>query len=94
MPHIYISYKFEDLITFEEFQNPSMGTWGINETKPWLINLDIRMPGSDLIFEEHLEITEDRNLKVLLSQAELTKVNENVVPTMFHMNRSLIDGTY
>ena len=27
MPHIYISYQFEDLITFEEFQNPTMGTW-------------------------------------------------------------------
>ena len=91
MPHIYISYKFEDLITFEEFQNPSMGTWGINETKPWLINLDIRMPGSDLIFEEHLEITEDRNLKVLLSQAELTKVNENYVPMLFHTTRSVLD---
>jgi TPR repeat protein len=92
MPHIYISYKFEDSITFEEFQKPSMGTWGINENKPWLINLDIRMPGSDFIFEEHLEITEDRNLKVHLSQTPLTKVNENVVPTMFHMNRSLIDA--
>ena len=91
MPHIYISYKFEDLITFEEFQNPSMGTWGINETKPWLINLDIRMPGSDLIFEEHLEITQDRNLKVLLSQAELTKVNENYVPMLFHTTRSVLD---
>ena len=49
MPHIYIRYTFVDSITFEEFQNPRMGTWGINETKPWLINLDIRMPGSDLI---------------------------------------------
>ena len=54
MPHIYISYSFKDLITFEEFQNPSMGTWGINKEKPWLINLDTRMPGSDLIFEEYL----------------------------------------
>lgn len=91
MPHIYISYKFKDLITFEEFQNPSMGTWGINEIKPWLINLDIRMPGSDLIFEEHLEITEGRNLKVLLTQAQLTKVNENTVPMLFHSTRSVLD---
>jgi TPR repeat protein len=91
MPHIYISYKFKDLITFEEFQNPSMGTWGINETKPWLINLDIRMPGSDLIFEQHLEITEGRNLKVLLTQAQLTKVNENTVPMLFHTTRSVLD---
>jgi TPR repeat protein len=91
MPHIYISYKFEDLITFEEFQNPSMGTWGINETKPWFINLDTRMPGSDLIFEEYLEITENRNLKVVLSQAPLTKVNENFVPMLFHTTRSVLD---
>jgi TPR repeat protein len=91
MPHIYIRYTFEDSITFEEFQNPRMGTWGINETKPWLINLDIRMPGSDLIFEEHLEISKDRALSHVKTQTPLEKVNENIVPQMFHMRRSALD---
>jgi TPR repeat protein len=49
------------------------------------------MPGSDLIFEEYLEITENRNLKVVLSQAPLTKVNENFVPMLFHTTRSVLD---
>ena len=91
MPHIYIRYTFVDSITFEEFQNPRMGTWGINETKPWLINLDIRMPGSDLIFEEHLEISKDRALRHVKTQTPLEKVNENIVPQMFHMRRSALD---
>ena len=91
MPHIYIRYTFEDSVTYEEFQNPRMGTWGINETKPWLINLDIRMPGSDLIFEEHLEISKDRALIHLKTQTPLEKVNENIVPQMFHMRRSALD---
>jgi TPR repeat protein len=91
MPHIYIQYEFNKEVTFEGFQNPIMGTWGIDSNKPWFIHLDNRELSSTYIFEDHLEILSNRNLRHIKSGAELKKTDENHVPGLFHTKRH-IDG--
>ena len=92
-PYVYISYKFEDKITFEAFQDPIMGTWDTNnDESPHLVHLDIRDAKlGDAIFEIHLEILDDGQLKHIASGTILERTNPNIVPAMYHLNRSLED---
>ena len=91
--YVYILYKFQDKVTFEAFQEPTMGTWGIhNDETPHLVHLDIRDSQlGDYIFEIQLAILEDGHLKHLATNTLLEKTNPNIVPAMYHLNRSLED---
>ena len=88
-PHVFIKYKL-DSFDYEEFQDPLLGTWGIDDTNSKILHLDLRLEEDEKIHEYHLEVLPNRSLKSFHSNYILERTHHNAVPLMFHTHRQLM----